>query len=48
MGTGLALSLTATPEDWWARPRWLRWLAIGLTSLGLGLFLVRIAIDLQR
>jgi uncharacterized membrane protein YczE len=48
LGAGMALSLTATPEAWRARPRWLRWLAVGLTLIGLGLFIIQIVIDFQR
>lgn len=47
IGAGLALSVTSTPEQWRARPRLLRWAAVGATLLGLILFVIRIALDLR-
>lgn len=45
IGAGLALSVTSTPEQWRARPRLVRWTAMGATLLGLILFVIRIALD---
>lgn len=45
IGVGLALSVTSTPEQWRARPRLVRWAAVGATVLGLILFVIRIALD---
>jgi hypothetical protein len=48
LGVGMAVSITKTPEEWYARPIWQRAISIGLTILALTLLAIRIGIDIMK